>query len=230
MKAWSSRLARGDDGEVLVDDVARRTGRPLRTAAASSSASAAHGASRMRGTRNRPSSAAGAMASTSSRSRLGRTSSARSTLTSGSGCAVGGTSLVSSAATCARVLEDHLELRGEVLDLVVGEREPGQLRDVLDVGAREPGHGGESRSRTLGYDAAVPTYPFLSDEWLAAVRAIVDARDVEIPPHAELSMNLVVTETPFAEDRQLHIAPGTATPTGVPATSTAPTSRSPPTT
>ncbi|HEU5306819.1 MAG TPA: SCP2 sterol-binding domain-containing protein [Acidimicrobiia bacterium] len=49
------------------------------------------------------------------------------------------------------------------------------------------------------------TYPFLSDEWFVAVRAIVDARSVEIPPHAELAMNLVVTETPFGEDRRLHI-------------------------
>jgi hypothetical protein len=51
----------------------------------------------------------------------------------------------------------------------------------------------------------VATYPFLSDEWFVAVRAIVDARSVEIPPHAELAMNLVVTETPFGEDRRLHI-------------------------
>ena len=51
----------------------------------------------------------------------------------------------------------------------------------------------------------VPTYPFLSDEWFVAVRAIVDVRDVEIPPHAELAMNLVVTDTPFGEDRQLHV-------------------------
>lgn len=49
------------------------------------------------------------------------------------------------------------------------------------------------------------TYQFLSDGWLVAVRAVVDARDVEIPPHAELTMNLVVTETPFGEDRRLHI-------------------------
>ncbi len=51
----------------------------------------------------------------------------------------------------------------------------------------------------------VPKYPFLSDEWLTAVSAIVEARDVEIPPHAELSMNLTVTETPFGQDRELHI-------------------------
>ena len=51
----------------------------------------------------------------------------------------------------------------------------------------------------------VPLYPFLSDEWFEAVRVIVEARDVEIPPHAELSMNLVVTDTPFGADRQLHV-------------------------
>ena len=51
----------------------------------------------------------------------------------------------------------------------------------------------------------VALYPFLSDEWFEAVRVIVEARDVEIPPHAELSMNLVVTDTPFGEDRQLHV-------------------------
>jgi hypothetical protein len=52
----------------------------------------------------------------------------------------------------------------------------------------------------------VPTYPFLSDEWFVAVAAIVEARKVEIPPHAELSMNLTVTDTPFGEDRQFHVA------------------------
>ncbi len=51
----------------------------------------------------------------------------------------------------------------------------------------------------------VAAYPFLSDDWFEAVRVIVEARDVEIPPHAELSMNLVVTETPFGADRQLHV-------------------------
>lgn len=51
----------------------------------------------------------------------------------------------------------------------------------------------------------MPTYPFLSDDWLVAVRAIVDAQDVEIPPDAALTMNLIVTETPFGDDRRLHI-------------------------
>jgi putative sterol carrier protein len=51
----------------------------------------------------------------------------------------------------------------------------------------------------------VATHPFLSDDWFTAVREIVDAQAVEIPPHAELTMNLVVTDTPFGEDRLLHI-------------------------
>ena len=51
----------------------------------------------------------------------------------------------------------------------------------------------------------VPTYQFLSDDWLTAVSEIVDAQNVEIPPHAELTMNLVVTDTPFGEDRLLHM-------------------------
>ena len=52
----------------------------------------------------------------------------------------------------------------------------------------------------------VSTYPFLSDEWFEAVAAIVSARKVEIPAHAEISMNVVVTDTPFGEDRQFHVA------------------------
>ena len=33
-----------------------------------------------------------------------------------------------------RMTEDRAEVGGQGLDLVVGEREPGELRDVLDVG------------------------------------------------------------------------------------------------
>jgi len=105
-----------------------------------------------------------------------------------------------------RVLQDHLELAREVLDLFVGQREAGKLRDVFDIGASETGHDSESRSRDpFATMPLVATYPFLSDDWFTAVRDIVDARNVEILPHAELTMNLVVTETPFGEDRMLHI-------------------------
>jgi hypothetical protein len=51
----------------------------------------------------------------------------------------------------------------------------------------------------------VPTYAFLSDDWFAEVDRIVTANEVEIPTHADLSVNLIVTETPFGEDRLLHI-------------------------
>jgi hypothetical protein len=52
----------------------------------------------------------------------------------------------------------------------------------------------------------VATYPFLSDEWFAAVREIVDVREVDIPAHAEFGMNLVVTDTPFGVERRLHVS------------------------
>jgi hypothetical protein len=51
----------------------------------------------------------------------------------------------------------------------------------------------------------VPTYPFLSDEWFVAVREIIEAREVDVTVHAELTMNLTVTDTPFGEDRRLHV-------------------------
>jgi len=52
----------------------------------------------------------------------------------------------------------------------------------------------------------VPVFPFLSDEWLAAVRRIVDEHSVHVPDGADVTMNVVVTDTPFADDRRLHIA------------------------
>ena len=52
----------------------------------------------------------------------------------------------------------------------------------------------------------MPAYPFLSDEWLAEVRRIVDEQRVEVPAGTNVTMNLVVTDTPFSADRHLHIA------------------------
>jgi hypothetical protein len=51
----------------------------------------------------------------------------------------------------------------------------------------------------------VPLYPFLSDDWFTEVDRIVTTSELEIAAHAELSLNLVVTETPFGEDRLVHI-------------------------
>ena len=49
------------------------------------------------------------------------------------------------------------------------------------------------------------TFPFLSDDWFDAVQRIVTERNVEIPAHADLLMNLIVTDTPFGADRLLHV-------------------------
>jgi len=61
----------------------------------------------------------------------------------------------------------------------------------------------ESRDR---YHAGVPAYLFLSDEWLVEVRRIVDEQPVTLAEGASVTLNLVVTETPFVEDRRIHIA------------------------
>lgn len=52
---------------------------------------------------------------------------------------------------------------------------------------------------------SVTTYPFLSDDWFDAVQRIMAQRTLEIPAHADLLMNLIVTETPFGADRLLHV-------------------------
>ena len=51
----------------------------------------------------------------------------------------------------------------------------------------------------------MPKYPFLSEEWFAEARRIVDAQDIEIPSEARLTMNLVVTESPAGGNQLLHI-------------------------
>lgn len=51
----------------------------------------------------------------------------------------------------------------------------------------------------------MPAYRFLSDEWLTAVRRIVDEQALTLPEAASVTMNLLVTDTPFASDRRLHI-------------------------
>jgi hypothetical protein len=51
----------------------------------------------------------------------------------------------------------------------------------------------------------VPKHRFLSDEWLAEASRIVEEHSVAVPPHAAVTMNLVVTGTPFGEDRRLHM-------------------------
>jgi hypothetical protein len=56
------------------------------------------------------------------------------------------------------------------------------------------------------YDAAVTPFPFLSDEWFAEVRRIVDEQRVTVPDSADLHVNLLVTGTPFDADRRINLA------------------------
>ena len=48
-------------------------------------------------------------------------------------------------------------------------------------------------------------YPFLSDEWFAAVEVLIQEHGDEAPAHANMVMNLTVTDTPFGAERQLHM-------------------------
>jgi SCP-2 sterol transfer family protein len=54
-------------------------------------------------------------------------------------------------------------------------------------------------------ERSVAKHPFLSDEWLAAVDALVETHGAEAPPGAEIVMNLTITETPFGAERELHV-------------------------
>ena len=45
----------------------------------------------------------------------------------------------------------------------------------------------------------MPSYPFLSETWIAAARAIRDELSASAPPAPPLRMNLIVTDVPFGE-------------------------------
>jgi hypothetical protein len=52
----------------------------------------------------------------------------------------------------------------------------------------------------------VDKYPFLSDEWFAGVdRAVVEHGADTGVPHASVLVNLTITDTPFGEERYLHM-------------------------
>ena len=82
------------------------------------------------GTRKASSSTSGAFSNVRSSGHDGRGSSSRQALTTSSGCEVGGTSSSSSSDTFDDRLEDRVELLREALDLLLGEVEPREPRDV----------------------------------------------------------------------------------------------------
>lgn len=49
------------------------------------------------------------------------------------------------------------------------------------------------------------TYPFLSDEWLDAIGALIESRQGEIPADTDVVLNVEVTATPFEDDRHFHL-------------------------
>lgn len=122
----------------------------------------------------------------------------------------------------AGMVEDHAELTGELLDLLGTEREAREAGDVLDVFARDlVGHAAESTGRLLcrdrscsGYDPPdqhsrpedrVAKHPFLSDEWFALVEQLIEIHGADSPPQASIMINLTVTETPFGDERHMHM-------------------------
>ena len=49
-------------------------------------------------------------------------------------------------------------------------------------------------------------HPFLSDEWFSLVEKLVEDHGAEAPGQIDMVMNVVVTGTPFGDERQLHIS------------------------
>ncbi len=49
-------------------------------------------------------------------------------------------------------------------------------------------------------------FAFLSPEWFAEVRRLQTKHGDVLPPEADVRMNLRVTETPFGDDREFHMA------------------------
>jgi hypothetical protein len=51
----------------------------------------------------------------------------------------------------------------------------------------------------------VAKHPFLSDEWFAVVDQLVEVHGAEVPMQASITLNLSVTDTPFGDERHLHM-------------------------
>jgi hypothetical protein len=51
----------------------------------------------------------------------------------------------------------------------------------------------------------VSKHPFLSDEWFAAVEKLVDEHGADAPTGNPVVVNVVVTDTPFGEERHMHM-------------------------
>ncbi len=47
-------------------------------------------------------------------------------------------------------------------------------------------------------------HPFLSDEWFSIVEKLVEEHGADAPPQANIVVNLVITGTPFGDERKMH--------------------------
>lgn len=106
------------------------------------------------------------------------------------------------------MVEDHAELGRDPFGIPVVQLEPGQASHVLDVGARDAGgHVAESTIRSeLTREDLLAKHPFLSDEWFALVEQLVEVHGAQGPAEVELTTNVIVTETPFGDERHLNMS------------------------
>jgi hypothetical protein len=51
----------------------------------------------------------------------------------------------------------------------------------------------------------VAKHPFLSDEWFAIVEQLFEEHGADAPAQVEVLVNVTVTDTPFGDERQLHM-------------------------
>jgi hypothetical protein len=51
----------------------------------------------------------------------------------------------------------------------------------------------------------VSTYPFLSDDWFAEVEKLVAEHGADAPAGHPVVVNVIVTDTPFGDERQMHM-------------------------
>lgn len=48
-------------------------------------------------------------------------------------------------------------------------------------------------------------HQFLSDDWFAIVEKLVEEHGADAPAQANVMVNLVITDTPFGDERQMHM-------------------------
>jgi hypothetical protein len=51
----------------------------------------------------------------------------------------------------------------------------------------------------------VAKHQFLSDEWFVVVQQLVEEHGADAPPQTNVIVNLVITDTPFGDERKMHL-------------------------